>query len=716
MPQLGLSSQPSPLMPAISAPAVDPRPVSVGGILNIESTAQVLAREAREARQRADTSAQQPVIQNLASYVRDCWSKAKQAKMSVEQRMLRAVRSRRGEYDPEKLSQIREQGGSEIYMMVFSTKARQAGALMRDVLIGAGTEKPWTISPTKKPEIDPAEAQQIMQSVFELVQAGEQSGMPLDMETIRQLLRDAKATAENRVVEAAREKCSNMEHKMEDQMQEGGFLAALDQVIDDMTMFPTAFLKGPVVRKKPKLKWTEVGQGSYEPVVEDAFVTEWERVDPFNIYPAPWARSVNDAWLIERHQLSRTDLEELIGVEGYSEDAIRSVLDEVGRGGLHEWLMVDAQRNAAEGRLDSSAAGTSDLIDAVQFWGKVSGKDLVDWGMDASSVKDQAKHYEAEVWLIGSHVIKAALNRDPVKRRPYFATGYERVPGCFWHNSLFSIIEDCQDMCNAAARSLANNMGIASGPQVWVNVDRLPAGEDITQLYPWKIHQTTSDPMGGTQAPIGFFQPSSNAPELMAVFDKFSLLADEVSGIPRYMTGTEGTPGAGRTASGLSMMIGNASKTIKSVVSNVDVNLIEPAVTFQYHWNMRYADEPDLKGDVSVVARGAMSLTTKESAQVRRNEFLQATANPVDMQIVGMEGRAYLLREAARSLDMDTDKIVPSDSVLKARQAAVMMAQQQAMMAGQADPTAQGGTPEKAQGNGQELTNGAPVTDNFQPA
>src|SRR6185437_12820695 len=114
---------------------------------------------------------------------------------------------------------------------------------------------------------------------------------------------------------------------------------------------------------------------------------------------------------------------------------------------------------------------------------------------------------------------------------------------------------DCQDMCNAAARSLAANMAIASGPQVAVNTGRMPPGEDATQMYPWKLWQFESDPMGSTAPPVIFFQPGSNADELMRVYERFSILADEYTGIPKYMTGTEGTPGAGRTASGLSMMI-----------------------------------------------------------------------------------------------------------------------------------------------------------------
>ena len=47
-------------------------------------------------------------------------------------------------------------------------------------------------------------------------------------------------------------------------------------------------------------------------------------------------------------------------------------------------------------------------------------------------------------------------------------------------------------------------------------------GADGTKMYPWKVWQTTSDPMGGTQPAVKFFQPNSNAAELMGVYEKFS--------------------------------------------------------------------------------------------------------------------------------------------------------------------------------------------------
>lgn len=688
--------------------------MSVGGIMTITPLSTLLAEEANKAAAElaADSANRQndTLISSMAGYIQHHWSLAKMAKMQVEKDMLSAVRSRRGEYDPDVLARIREQGGSEIYMMVFSTKARQLKALLTDILVGSGSDKPWSLKPSPAPDLPPTEVSQIMQAVYEETAQAEMSGMPMSVEDVRQRLYDSKQEAEQRIMETARRDAELAEGQVEDALVEGGYLEALDQFIDDLTVFKTAFIKGPVVRKVNELEWVQGPDGAYTPKVTEKFKGHFERVDPFNVYPAPWAKSVHDAYLIERHKFSRGDLSALIGLDGYDEEAIRKVLDEYGNGGLREWLMIDTAKATAEGR-NTVAVAQNDLIDALQYWGSVSGKMLREWGMSEEEVPDEAKEYEVEAWLIGSHVIKALINPDPLGRRPYYADGFSRIPGAFWNNSLFDVVRDCQDMCNSAARALSNNMGIGSGPQVVVNVDRMPQGEELTEMHPWKLWQVTSDPMGSSAKPIDFFQPGSNANELMGVFERFSSMADEYSGIPKYMAGMAGGEGgAGRTASGMSMMITNASKQIKQTLASMDLHVIAPMVERQYQHILMYEPERGVTGDLHIVARGAISLVAKEAAQVRINEFLAATGNPIDMQIVGMEGRAELLRQAVKRLDINTDKVVPSDTTVKMRAAQAQMQQMQMAMAQQ---QAQGQKPQ--QGNGQALMDGAPVTDNFQP-
>jgi hypothetical protein len=673
----------------------------------------LLGEEKMAAQARAMEANNQGVIQGLAAQIRRHWVANKQLRLPFELEMLAALRAKRGEYDPEKLAKIRKHHGSEIYMMLFATKARQFKALIGDVLMGTGQDKPWTLKTTPVPELPQNVQAEIMQGAAQLVMQAEQSGAPMSLDEVRQMLRDAKDHAEASLMGEANARCDRAEKKVEDMLVEGKWLEALYDFIDDLAVFKSAFIKGPVVRKTPVLKWEPQPDGTFEPTATFENKPQWHRVDPLMLYPSEDNKTGHEGNLIERHRLSRGALYDMIGLEGYSEDAIRQVLEEYGTGGLHEWLQIDTERAQVES--GTTFRQNDDLIDALQYWGRASGKMLIEWGMTPEEVPDEGKEYDVEAWLIGNWVIKAGINNDPLARRPYYKDSFESVPGAFWGTSVYDSMRDCEGMCQAAARALANNLGIASGPQVWVNNDRLPTNEEITEMFPWKIWQTQSDPMGGSAAPIGFFQPSSNAAELMGVYEKFSALADEYTGIPKYMTGVSGSEGgAGRTASGMSMMITNAGKTIKKVIASLDFNIIEPSVDGAFMFVMRYIPDPDIKGDLQVHARGATSLIVKDTAAVRRNEFLQLTENPIDMQIMGVEGRANILRAQSKALDMDAE-IIPSTTQIRQQQFMAAQQAQQAAMAG--IPPGQPGAQEsgKPMGTNKQLMDGAPVTQNVGP-
>ena len=661
------------------------------GLVSVTSLKDMQDAERKE----AEAKNNDPVLQGLAGHVRQAWTRAQWAKRNtVEPRMLRALRARRGEYEADKLSAIKQMGGSEIYMMLLANKCRSAAAWLRDAMFASGETKPWTIAPTAVPDLSPDEVNEAVERAAKEAlaleqQAGQQFFTPERMKVFAEAIRD-KAIAE--VADEAREKMDKMEDKMEDQLQEGRFYEALHQFIDDLVTFPTAIMAGPIVRRRKTLKWVPGADGTYTPDIKEDLVYEWERLDPFMVYPAANASSVNDSDLIVRHKLSRHDINQLIGVEGYNDAMLREVLDEYGRGGLNEWLPVDIQKASAEGK-DTFSAVSANLpnptIDALQFWGSVQGKMLVEWGVPREQIPDETDEYDAEVWLIGRWVVKATINPDPLGRRPFYAASFEVIPGVFWGNSIYDLISDCCDMCNAAARALANNMGIASGPQVVANTDRLAAGASVTALYPWKVWQVKSDPYGNnTEKPIDFFMPQANVQALMSVYQQFAGMADEYSGIPKYMTGDSATGGAGRTASGMQMLMSNAGKTIKQVLTNIDFFVLQPLLERLYYYNMRYGTDPELKGDIRVVARGAAQLAVKEQIQTRRNEFLQIVmSNPQITQIVGTEPIIKLLRTIAQGLDMPVEDLIPSDEMIRAKEVTAEIMQQVQQMQQQAAQT-----------------------------
>ena len=146
------------------------------------------------------------------------------------------------------------------------------------------------------------------------------------------------------------------------------------------------------------------------------------------------------------------------------------------------------------------------------------------------------------------------------------------------------------------------------------------------------------------------------------------------------------------------MLMGSAGKGIRQVVMHIDNDVIHPVVKRQFVYNMRYDPDESIKGDVDIVPRGAINLAVKETVNVRRVEFLNATANPFDIEIIGTDGRAAILREVAKGLQMPVDEIVPSREKMSAEQKAsaqllAAQAMQGEQQSGQPAPTFPGGMP-----------------------
>lgn len=621
----------------------------------------------------------------LASHIKEIYRENKEAKENsgIEEDLMRSLRAYNGEYDPEDLARIGSEGGSAIYMNLTATKCRAASSWIKDILLGK--EVPFSIEPTTLPElpldivekIDTA----IKQQYQEVVEQNGQQDIKQAQKTIKELnqrARDIKEAIYEEITSEAKWQMKKHELHIIDQMEEGEWTKALDQFIEDFTVFEVAIMKGPVITKKKKLSW----EGGEVKVDED-YIFLNKRVSPFDIYPSASATDICDGNLVEHMRFSASELSSLKGTPGYNTEAIIQVLDEYKYGYYGEDLNDSLESEIAEEekRGDSTKANKG-VIHGLHFFGSVSADLLADWGMKDECIEfaDPTDQFEVEAILVGSQVIKCKLNKDPLKRRPYYKASWQNRPGSWWGRSLPSLMRDIQRMCNATARALSNNMGLASGPQMEVYTDRLADDGDIENIRPFKIWQVTTDPTGAGGRAIQFNQPTSNAAELMAVYKEFELRADDATGIPRYAYGNERVGGAAQTASGLSMLLDSASKSIKDAIRHIDDGLIKPRVESQFYYNLLNNEDPSFTGDVNVVAKGSSSLTIKGAEQMRRNEFLQITANPVDLEIIGKEGRASILREIAKDLNLTTN-IVPSRLELEDLEAkkAEQMQQQMAL-------------------------------------
>jgi hypothetical protein len=657
------------------------------GVLRVIPPAQLNAAiKAQDEARAASAKISEEVASSLAGFIRTEFDEFKRHRNNSSagwsERLLSCLRVFNGQYDANKLNEIKQFGGSEVYARLISMKCRGASSLLRDVYLS--NERPWGLEPPDDPDVPPEIVAAISQLVGSEAQRQASAGQPVDAMLIRDrtfsLMEAARQATKKRAAKQARV----AEDKLDELLSQGKFYEALAAFLVDLPMFPFACIKGPVVKIVPQVIWND-GRAT----VQQKPRLFWLRVSPFDIWWTPGAADIEDAAVVERTRVTRADLNDLLDLPGYNVDEIRAVLDEYGRGGLNEdWDTTDAERANQESR-ENPNMNRSGLISCLEYHGNVQGRMLLEYGMDKKTIPDAMRDYMVQAWLIGRHVIKVQFSPSPRKRHPYFITSFEKVPGTPVGNGLPDILSDIQEVCNATLRALVNNLSISSGPQVVVNTDRLSPDEDGEDLYPWKRWRVTSDPMGNNssaQKPIDFFQPNSNAGELLQTYQKFSDLADELSAIPKYLSGGA-SGGAGRTASGLAMLMGNASKILQTVAANVDRDVFQGLLSNLFDMVMLTDQSGMLTGEEAIVVRGVAVAIQRETERSRQIEFLTATANPIDAAIIGVEGRANVLRSVASSIGLNGETIVPSDDDLKQKQ---QQAQQQAALQAQG-AAAQGG-------------------------
>jgi hypothetical protein len=679
---MGSPFYPSP--PPTSVPTAQRFPTS----LRVVSNAEIDQREADE--QATQQAAANTQYVGLVGFIRNEWEimrRHRDGSTGWTERLLAAMRAFNGVYDPTKLAEIRKFGGSEVYARLIAAKCRGASSLLRDVYLGA--DRAWGL----EPEADPPVPDDVQKAISQLVQAemgqAQTIGMEITPDQIRQRLWGLMAQARTAAKKMAEDKTGLAEDKLDELLREGNFYGALADCLVDVPLFPYVCLKGPSVRMVFEVDWS-----TGKPLMRRKPKLWWERISPFDVYWSPGAADIEDASIVERTRLTRTDLNDLLDVEGYDHASIRAVLENYGRGGLSmDWDMAEGPRAALESREDPWF-NQSHMISCLQFTGNVQGRMLLDYGFTDEDIPDPIRDYAIEAWMIGQYLIKVQLGVSPRRRHKYYISSWEKVPGTPLGNAVPDQISDLQEVCNAALRSLVNNLSISSGPQVVVNDERLSGLETGDDLYPWKRWHVTNPVMtSSTEKPVDFFQPTDNSQQLLGVFKAIYDLSDDVSAIPRYLSGNSPGGGAGRTASGLAMLMGNASKILQTVCANIDRDIMDPALTNLMDLVLLTDVSGILQGTETVTTKGVAVAMQKETMRARQLEFLQLTANPIDAAIMGPKGRAAVLRNVSTTIGMPGEEIVPSDDEIAQQQEQAKLNAEVAGRAGHSQEPPEGSEP-----------------------
>jgi len=560
----------------------------------------------------------------------------------VTDRLLRNLRAKRCEYQPDEKALLGPY--NDIYVGIAALKARAAESWLIDIILN-NIDKPWTLTPSVEPDLPDRLKEQIIDVL--LMELPEFK----TFDALRDRTQQLKSAVQSIAVQQATASVQRMETHIEAQLTEGGWTDTFSKFISDLTVYPTAIIRGPIAVGKPTPDWD-----GDKFTVKTQSVLSTRVVSPFNAYPAPNCSSAQDGDnFIEAIEYTHSDIHDLIGVPSFLESNIRQVLERY-KDGYAPTRIEDSPKKALEGKEQPISVHTTGLEVRI-YNGKIKGKLLADNGV---IIDDLQKSYEAEIWVIGEYVIRAVLNPNPLGKRPVYSTSYVKINNSFWGQAVIDTVYDLMRVCNAACRATVRNMGYSSGPIGEVVADRLADGETGAELEPYKIFQVQPD-LTGTGAPaFRFHNVGVIAGELKLIFEYYMKLADDMSGVPAYVLGNPQVAGAGRTLGGLSMLMGNAAKGIKNVQLNIDRDIITGVVEAYYFYNMAVSDDIGIKSDAKVVARGATGLLQRELAQTKTVEILQLLTPYAQAGLVTPTGIEYLLREVLKGTGMDIDKIIPN--------------------------------------------------------
>lgn len=609
----------------------------------------------------------------LVSYISERYERAKDRRRNDETRWLRAYSNYRGQY-----TAFTEFEKSQIFMKITKTKVLAAYSQVIDVLF-ANNKFPIGVEATPVPlgiadavHFDPQAPKTSGNSPAGSALVSRKSILdelgPLTqkLEPVKDSLKEGPGkTASSATFEPAKEAAKKMEKKFFDQLSEADANKSLRLSVFEMALLGSGAYKGPIARKKEYPRWDK--KGLYTPVEQT--IPDFHHVSLWNLYPDPEVTKIEDAeFIIERHKMNKSQLRALKNRPYFRDNVINEVIADGPNYQPEYW----------EGTLeDYKSTDQSESYEVLEFWG-IADKDFEDLTdlkiPDIYKDKDQV---QINVFICNGRIIRLAYNPFTPARIPYFLTPYELNPYSIFGVGVAENMEDTQTLMNGFMRLAVDNGVLSSNVAFEVNKTFLEDGQDMT-MKPGKVFYTEGQ---GGQA-IHTLKWDNVTQECLSLFDKARQLADEATGIPSYSHGQSNIQSVGRTASGMSMLMGASAQNIKTVVKNIDDYLLMPLGKALFAFNMQFFFDEDIVGDLAIIPRATESLMRNEIRAQRLQQALQTTANPMDAPFVK---RDYILRELFESNDIDPDKAVndPREALLQAE------AMKQMMLAQGIDPNQQ---------------------------
>ena len=607
----------------------------------------------------------QEELKGIVGYVKDKFQSAEDGRYTHEQRWLKAYKNFRGIYDS--TTQYRDSERSRVFLRITKTKVLAAFGQITDILF-ANKKFPIVVEPTPVPE-GIAEFAHMETPLDQMQKPLDPYGFPGDGRNVQPGAMDFLGGLQDKYegtplaegpakigepqISPAQEAAINMEKEIHDQLTDTGAVNVLRTAIFEQILLGTGVIKGPMLKSKRLHRWTrdDMGQRVYTP--SEMICPEIEAVSCWDFFPDPSAIKSDDCeYVIQRHRMNRQQLRNLANYPYFNVEAIDNVIA-LGPNYEDKYYEDTIRDDETEPNYNKNR------YEVLEYWG-IMDKSFIDGAgglidQDISSM-DQL---QVNVWVCGNEVIRFVLNPFTPARIPFHVFPYEINPYQIFGTGVPENMEDAQLLMNGHMRMAIDNLALAGNLVFDVDEASLVPGQNM-DIFPGKIFRRQS---GVTGTAINGLKFPNTAPENIQMYQLSRQLADEETGIPSIMHGQTGVSGTGRTAAGLSMLMGGANLSMKTVIKNIDDYLLKPLGEAYFQWNMQFNDDsPDIVGDLEIKPRGTAAVMQKEVRSQRLTALLQTTMNPMLAPFVKIPN---LIRELAIAQDIDPDSLVNDENQAK---------------------------------------------------
>ena len=605
-------------------------------------------------------------VPGVVGAIKSKFNDAEHGRYQHEQRWLKSYKNFRGIYDSS--TQFRETERSRVFIKITKTKVLAAFGQIIDVLF-ANKRFPVVVESSPMPEgiaefahldvtgqmaqqgqgpqepPDPygfaGDGRNLPPGAMEAGQPEENPLGGLAGEYEGANLAEGPGRMGEPQISPAREAARRMEKCIHDQLQENNAVNVLRHSIFESVLLGTGIIKGPFSESKTLHRWDE--DRNYSPFKRT--VPRVESVSCWDFFPDPRATSIDDCeYVIQRHRMNASQLRSLMDLPFFRQDNIVECLS-TGPNYNNKYYEETIRRENVEDFNDNTR------FEVLEYWGMLDSRLASEIGLDEGAIDDFTE-IPVNLWVCGNHIIRAVLNPFIPFRLPFHAFPYEINPYQLFGVGVPENMEDAQLLMNGHVRMAIDNLALAGNVVFDVDEASLVPGQNY-DIYPGKVFRRQS---GNPGTAINAVKFPNTAGENLQMYQAARQLADEETGLPSIMHGQTGVSGTGRTAAGLSMILGGANLSIKTVIKNIDDFLLKPLGESLFHWNMQFNEEkPDIVGDLEIKPQGTAAVMQKEVRSQRLTALLQTVANPMLAPFIKIPN---LIRELAIAQDIDPDLLV----------------------------------------------------------